>query len=309
MRSEFLLKSDLIVGAKESYNVDPLDRNKDYATFIASTDRNIYLPKDYIQSIIKGKPEYWVNRYIYASFSIAEGMVYPMFMEHVVPAFNIQDKIKNEGWETIHGVDFGILDPTVLISAAIDPNTGVVYVYDEYYKRNQSVPYHAQEMKKRLEWIPLGNIIRIMADPAGARRGQSDRRSLFDHYSEYGLYFKAGDNRIETGIAKVYAYFAAGKLKIFDTCRNLIEEGINYRYKPQELDSEKNPDERPIDKDNHGLDALRYMIQELPDDPYALKDRAYHYTQQQKKEDQLPYALQDDDYNLYDSKESWYYYY
>lgn len=312
IRSEFLLKSDVIVGALEHYERDPVEINKDYATYIARTEQNIYLPPDYAETVSAGKPEWWIRRFLKGSFSYAEGMVYPMFMEHVIEPFDIESKIKNEGWLTIHGVDFGIVDPTVLINAAIDPNEGILYIYDEYFKTNQSVQYHAQIFHEKLDWIPLGQILKIVADPSGKRRNMNDRRSLFDHYREYGLFFHEGDNRIETGIHKVYTYFSAGKIKIFNTCKNLIEEGVNYRYKPQELDSDRNADEKPIDKNNHGMDALRYIVQELPDDPFLLNTvGGFAPMSRQKEEKDIPWALRTDDMitTYADHANSWYYWY
>jgi hypothetical protein len=61
-------------------------------------------------------------------------------------------------------------------------------------------------------------------------------RSIFDHYAEYGLWFKDGNNRIDAGLAKVNAYFSLGRLKIFSSCAHTIKEGLNYKYKPEELD-------------------------------------------------------------------------
>ena len=310
IRTEFLLKSQTIVGATENYKQEPIDINKDYATYIAATRLNYHLPKDYVQSVSRGKPEWWIRRYLEASFSHAEGMVYPMWMDNVIEPFDIQEKIKKEGWQVIAGFDFGIQDPTVMISAAIDPHEGKVYVYDEYFKTNQSVPYHAMEFKKRLDWIPLGQIIKLIADPSGAKRNINDRRSLYNHYNEYGIFFQPGDNRIEIGIQKVYSYLVSGNLKIFSSCKQLINEGINYRYKPQELDSQKNADEKPIDKDNHGLDSLRYIIQELPDDPYAMKSKGYYASRGMNTNNQkdLPFALQDNPTDLYGDSKAWMYY-
>ena len=292
IRSEFLLKSDKIVGAKERYYIPPEDVNPNFATFIAPTKLNKYLPYDYVESVARGKPDWWIRRYLEASFSYSEGAVYPNFNDHIIEPFDIHSKILNEGWETIHGVDFGLRDPTVMISGAIDPINGVVYLYDEYYKTNQTVPYHAKEMRNRLDWIPRGLMRRPIADPSGKKRNINDKKSLFDHYAEYGLWFKEGDNRIETGIFKVQSYLAQGKLKIFNTLENTIREANEYKYKPQELDSKKNADEKPIDKNNHTMDCLRYMIQELPDDPAQLKTRSYDpYNRRSYKED-VPFALQ-----------------
>lgn len=305
IRSEFLLKSKRIENSERPYFVPEEDKNPDFATHIAPTRLNTYLPPDFYASTAYGKPAFWINRYLNGSFDYSEGAVYADFGDHLIEPFDIKSKIQEEGWRVIAGCDFGILDPTILVMGAIDPDTGIVYIYDEYYKTGEAVPYHATEMKKLLEPIPYGSLMKIMADPAGKKRSFTDGRSLYDHYGEYGIFFQQGNNRIEAGIAKVQAYFALGKLKIFRTCSNTVREGINYKYKPVELSSEKNRDENPIDKDNHTLDGIRYMINELPDDPNRLKAKGYNPFAVKNKKNTLHYALQTDDRNTYDTQD-WY---
>lgn len=306
VRSEFLMKADAIVGSDRNYFIPEEDKNPNISVHIAATSKNYHLPRDYYQSTAYGKPRWWVERYLNASFDYAEGAVYMDFMDHVIEPFNIKEKITKEGWRVIGGSDFGIRDETVLLLAAIDPNEGVCYLYEEYYKNGLPVPKHAENMNKMLEPLPYGSLMKLMADPSGKRKGMNDMRSLFDHYREYGIFFTDGNNRIDAGIAKVNAYFSLGRLKIFKTCVNTIREGINYKYKPQELAAEKNLDEKPIDKDNHAMDSLRYLVNELPDDPDRLKSKSYTNGNKVKNDESyLPFALQSPTNDTY-SKNDWY---
>lgn len=61
VRTEILLKSKFIYGAKETYKRNPQDINPNISTHIARTDQNTHLPPDYIDSIKVGKPEYWIK--------------------------------------------------------------------------------------------------------------------------------------------------------------------------------------------------------------------------------------------------------
>ena len=61
----------------------------------------------------------------------------------------------------------------------------------------------------------------------------------------------------------VYGYMYLGKLKIFSSCDNLKGEAGKYVYMP--LDS--NHPDKPVDKFNHLMDCLRYMISPLPSNP------------------------------------------
>ena len=296
IRSEFLLKSENITGAMERYHQDPEDINPDFSTHIAATSLNTYLPEDFYESVARNKPEWYIKRYLEGSFSFTEGAVYPNFSKHVVEIDpkEIRQNVRTKGWKVIATADWGLRDPTVMLLMAIDPKDGIVYVYDEYYEANRPIPYHARIMNEKMSHIPLGSMERMVGDPSGARKGIADRRSIFDHYAEYSLFWQPGNNRIEPGIQKVFSYFSSGRLKILSHLKHTIEEGINYKYKPQELDSKKNLDEKPIDKNNHAMDSLRYGINELPDNPDELVNPFYGAPVVKDRDEKLPFALQSD---------------
>jgi hypothetical protein len=99
-------------------------------------------------------------------------------------------------------------------------------------------------------------------------------------------------------------------LKIFSSCAHTIKEGLNYKYKPEELDAKKNPDNKPIDKDNHTMDSLRYMINELPDNPDQLIQKSYKsrdFAGRTNDDGSIPFALQTDD-NKQPGHNAWLYY-
>jgi phage terminase large subunit len=305
VRSEFLLKADKIYGSERNYHVPDEEKNPNIAVHIASTRLNKYLPPDYYQSTAHGKPKWWIERYLNASFDYAEGAVYADFGDHIVKPFEIP-----QSWDRLGGADFGIRDATVLLMGAIDPDTGIVYIYDEHYKNNLPVPEHAKQMREMVQKVPYGKLRGLVGDPAGKRKNINDMRSIFDHYAEYGLWFKDGDNRIDSGIAKVQAYFSLGRLKIFSSLANTIREGLNYKYKPEELDSKKNPDNKPIDKDNHAMDSLRYLVQELPDDPSQLIQKSYHarnFKGPTADDGSIPFELQSDNHQPA-GQNAWLYY-
>lgn len=301
VRSEILLKSDVIYGDNaERYVVPEEDRDPTKSSHLASTRLNKYLPDGYYERISRGKPRWWVLRNLEASFEYTDGAVWSNFADHIVEPFDIP-----ESWERIYGADFGRRDPTVLLEGAIDPETGTVYICDEYYETGRAVPQNAEAMLVMLGRAKPGRMRALVADPSGKNKSIHDNRSLFSHYAEYGVYFTPGDNRIETGISKVHSYFTLDRLKIFKTCTNTVREGINYRYKAPKLATDKNLDEKPIDKDNHTCDCLRYMVSTLPDDPERLKMSGYLASYKSPATDKhLPYELRDTGNDPYGS--DWY---
>lgn len=309
IKSEILLKADKIYGSKEAYHRPVEDRNPNISVHVARTDMNTYLPPTYIDDIKVGKSSHWIARYLEGSFSNASGMVYPNFEQNIVDDVDydtIVHNVQHKGWQVIGSGDFGLLDDTVLLLAAIDPVYGDVYVYDEYVRNRVSIGVHAAEMKKRMAHIPIGGLLKLVGDPSGAKRSQTDLKTIFNHYQEHGVYFQKGNNKIDAGIQKVYSYLEMGKLKILPHLKHLIKEASNYVYKP--VEEGKEIDEKPVGGKDHTLDALRYMTVELPDDPLHLSTESYNaadFRTVNKMEVAVPFELKTDE-SLDYSKDSWY---
>ena len=117
----------------------------------------------------------------------------------------------------------------------------------------------------------------MVIDPAaGNKTDPINGKSIQGLYQEYGLYFQPANNALDAGILKVNAYIELGKLKIHDTCPNLIRELQNYQYPDvEENPTNKNLKEKPIKANDHAADALRYLLMRLPDDPENLKTSSY----------------------------------
>ena len=292
IRSEVLLKSDKVYSNQKYPRMD--DYNPFLSTHLHSSYQNKYLDPDFQIRIGRGKPDWWVKRYIYGSFDYSEGMVYPQIGDNIVDPFVIP-----ANWKRMFAVDFGLRDPTVMLAGAIDPEDGILYIYDEHYESEKPVSYHSTKMKAILSRVPPGLMYgQVIADPAGDKRGGTTMRSYFNHYAEYGLWFKKGNNQLEPGIMKVYTYFSLHKLKIMSNCINTIREARAYKYRENSIDQTKNRGEKPIDANNHAMDALRYMIMELPDDPDNMVAAVYEGNSNSnwnsKRGFQWPKALQDE---------------
>lgn len=305
IKQEFLLKADKIHNAQSRYIQDPDEINPAFSVHIAPTHLNHYLPDDYVETTSKGKPEWWVKRYMQGSFEHTEGMVYPKFADLIIPSIPIPAH-----WERLTATDFGLRDPTVALAAAVDSRLGEVHIYREHYQAERSIKWHAERMKENIyKEIPTGRLRKVIGDPKGKARNERDMRSTYDYYGEYGIYFQPGINKIEDGIQKVYGYIERGKLKIHDCCVKTIWEGTRYKYPKQELLSDKNASEKPVDKDNHAMDCLRYILAELPDDPDKLVNQSFGYALNNDYESQafLPHALQDEPQQTNDDWYSYYY--
>jgi hypothetical protein len=76
------------------------------------------------------------------------------------------------------------------------------------------------------------------------------------------------NNDILYGIEKVRDYFYSCKLMVFNSCENMKLESQLYSYP----ESGRLNMDKPIDKDNHLMDALRYMVAKLPQNPHEMNN-------------------------------------
>lgn len=270
IKTKFLLQAGNIHGSDVDYSLQMIGNNPDVSVHIAPTRLNIYLPANFESGLRVSKPEWWIRRFLEGSFEHTEGAVYPNFSKTVIEPFEIP-----KHWFHFRvGHDHGLRNPTAVVFAAVnafrddtDLKLPKVVVYDIHYEAGKLVGYHAERIKERLKKLPYGSLQVLKTDPSTKNKDPITGRSVQGYYHEHGIFFQPANNSLDYGLAKVNTYIESGALKIFNTCKPLIEEGVNYKYPEQELIDEKNPDEKPRKYQDHAMDALRYIIVDLPDDP------------------------------------------
>lgn len=285
---------------------DPLHPEHDQynpyiAVFVWPTELNKFLPPDFIEINSRGKPEWWIKRYLKGSFDHAEGMVYPRIAECFVNSWEYlggPDKEIPADWERFVTMDHGLTNPTAVLFHAINPKTGEVVTYDEYYVAGRTVPEHVKHLKPKIEAIPVGRLRFMVADPSIRNKSDPvDGKSVQALYQEYGIYWTPGNPKVEAGILKVNSYIERGKWKIFrDKCPNLCREAIHYKFPEKSMDdADKNLDEKPIKANDHAMDSIRYGFMRLPDDPDLLKADAYEPDRKFKGLSEYPAPGDEDD--------------
>lgn len=274
IRTDLLLVSDKITQHgthSEGYDQSELVPDPGIASHIASTDVNRYLPPGYIQENSRNKPAWWVMRYLYGSFRYAEGLVYPQAIDHVVPAFPIPPH-----WQRLVAFDYGLRDDAVFIFAAVDPRNGIVYVYKEIRTNNMNIDELSKLYFEGIKDIPSGCLFgRPIIDPKSGSKRDYNKDTLSDLFLQKGISFKPGYISVDARIFRMNSYIAAEKVKIMDCCMGLIKEVKEYKF-PQRTLENPNPKDKPEDKNNHGVNALEWIIMELPDDPRNVVNGVYN---------------------------------
>lgn len=180
--------------------------------------------------------------------ALGAGTVYPfMDKDIVIPWFKLPEE-----WPRAYGFDYGH-KRTAGIFAALDPNTDTIYIYDEYVREQAEYAAHADALRKKgAGWMWGASESSLISHNSGTK--------LIDIYrEEFGLNLIPAKKDVELGIAKVSARFAAGTLKIFDTCETTIKERHLYHR-------EERPDGslKIKKKFDDIMDCLRYLIMEGP---------------------------------------------
>lgn len=279
------------------YEVDPDMADPAISTHVTSTSANEFLPENFIENNAKNKPMWWVNRYLYGSFLYAEGRVYPKSTASVVDDFPIPSN-----WRRIVAFDYGLSDDAVFIAGAVDIEKGILYIYDEDRSNDNNVEALAARFHSFTKDIPVGGwICPPIIDPKSGPKRDYDKRSLADHFLDYGISFIPGFVNVDARIFRLNTYFESGKIKIMRKCKGLIKELEEYKFKPDEsLNSGFTG--KPVDKNNHGINALEWITMELPASPEKLLYGVYgknglDLTQQQAEDERQAayWALADEE--------------
>ena len=215
--------------------------------------------------VTRNKPSWWVQRYIYGSFVYSEGLVYPNAMKAIVPTF-----MPFSNWPRLAGHDYGLADKAAFIWLALDKDDGVVYAYKERGTANRNLEELAAIFKAGSMDIPLGGWWTTpFIDPKSGEKRDYNKRRLIDLYEEQGLVFQPGYISVDARILRMNTYLTSGKLKIMDCCQELIDELRDYKFPTRTLNDPKVAN-KPVDKNNHYINATEWPIMALPADPKQL---------------------------------------
>lgn len=199
----------------------------------------------------KGKEDDWCQEWE-ARFVNPSKLVYKEFDDdiHVI---NDPALIPREGTFAI-GMDFGFVDPFAAIFVVIDKNDNW-YIYDEIYQTELTIDRIASQLRMK-----MGDtyFTRIIGDSRGATEMASLKKERI-----WVTPSKKGKDSIKAGIRLVaeqlHVRESTGRPKLYISakCKNIINEFKTYS---RLVDAWGGVSETPEDKNNHALDALRYIM-------------------------------------------------
>ncbi|MCG3214576.1 PBSX family phage terminase large subunit [Staphylococcus epidermidis] len=177
-------------------------------------------------------------------WGVAEGLVFENFE---VKEFDWVKKLK-EKQVVAHGSDFGFTqDPTTLISTIVDIQNKELWIYDEHYQRGMLT----DEIYQMYLDKGLKNA-KIIADSAEKRLITEIKRKGISNLKPS----IKGQGSIMQGVQFIQGF----KIYVHPTCEHTIEELNTYTF---DQDKDGNWLNKPIDANNHLMDALRYSLEEF----------------------------------------------
>jgi PBSX family phage terminase large subunit len=195
----------------------------------------------------------------------AEGIIYEDFdsAKHLVDHFPIP-----ADWPRYWSIDFGFVNPFVCQWWAEAPD-GDLYLYREIYRTRRLVEDHAKD------------ILACVTDSEGNWTEPRPRLIICDHDAEgratlqrdLGMPTRAADKRVIDGIQATQARFKANRIKIMRDCTvsrdpELVrdakptcsaQEILSYVWDTKGV-SDPKTQETPRKEDDHGMDAMRYLV-------------------------------------------------
>lgn len=177
-------------------------------------------------------------------WGVAEGLVF----ENVkLEEFDKDELLKDKNNKLSLGLDFGFThDPTALVACLINNETNKIYVFDEAYQTGLITRQVADLIKTK--GYSKTTIIADSAEP----------RLIEELKSEHGLRrikaSRKGKDSIMAGVSKLQGY----QIIVHPDCTHIMDEFYSYCY---QQDKEGNWLNKPEDKNNHLMDALRYALQ------------------------------------------------
>lgn len=255
LKTDWLDKAALWVDGqgtiKRNLSGDALELHR----FTFLMDDNTSLTPEYVARQKKAYTGLFYRRYILAEWVAADGAVFDSWdhESHIVRHEDLPVMRAVLGT----GVDYGTTNATsaILLGLGVD---GVLYAIDEwrYDSRQASIRLTDGQLSAALKaWLGRcaaeGHVPEwVIVDPAAASfKVQLDQDGLRNVIN--------GENDVLYGIRTVSSLLNAGKLRISERCKGLINEMPGYSWDTKA--TEKGED-KPLKVADHSIDAFRYAV-------------------------------------------------
>ena len=228
-------------------------------------DDNLSLDEDYKRDLKANHKGVFYQRNVLGRWVIAEGAIYDVYNENVHDFDDLitPDYIKRNFDEVRVGVDYGSASVTVFVMIGIRTETNGKHkekhfsVIKEYYHDvgaegiQPTDGRYAQAMKEFVHNIPY-HVVNVPHDATNLRM----------EFEKVGLKCAMVKHDVVETIQFIRNLFAENRMMIHEGCRNVKTGLAVYVWDPKTVGS---TNEKPLKKDDHAVDAMRYAVNEVED--------------------------------------------
>jgi PBSX family phage terminase large subunit len=234
--------------------IDKAESNDpNYYSLHFTLDDNPYVDEVYKQRIRDSLSGLFYKRNYLGLWCLAEGAIFDFFDYniHVLP----RPPTAGEYW--IAGIDYGAVNPFACVLVGVSTGRYTqsgkrMWVEKEYYwdpkkmSRQKTNSEFADDIQAFLEPYDVKS---LYIDPSAA--------SFKVELRKRGIHVVDANNDVENGIHMMTSEMKKGNLYVCSECKNTIREIEGYVWDNKA--AERGYDE-PVKKDDHAVDALRYVI-------------------------------------------------
>ena len=218
---------------------------------LTRTADNTYLPASYIESFERHKGTVYYRRMFLGEWCGADGMVYDKFLRDV----HVRER-RGIAKSRVLGVDDGYTDPFVVLDIHVDSDRRA-HVAREYYETGRVMDEKVAAVQA---WSDEDTT--VVVDSAAPDLIESLRRAGIN-----AVPANKGPGSIEHGINLVQTRLVGDdrgepRLTVDPCCTNTVREFETYEW-AQSRDGLK---DKPMDRDNHAMDSLRYVVRHMDTD-------------------------------------------
>ena len=236
---------------------------------VVDMDENPYLDDDQKRRLIKGYSKEELEARKSGRFVHFAGMIYGEFDRnlHVIPEL---DEVP-PGSRVYIGIDPGMRHQAAVIWTYLSPEDTMV-VFDELALQGHTVKQVCEKIKARnTKWgqkAESGAIAPLspdwyVIDPSARNIMHQTGRSDQDEYRAAGIVTILAQNSVTAGINSVKERLQAHRLLVTANCTETLAQFRKYRWTTP-IKSENEAKEAPVKKDDHLMDALRYVVASRP---------------------------------------------
>lgn len=237
--------------------IDKADEgDKNYYSLKFTLDDNPYVEEEYKERIRKSLSGVFYRRNYLGEWCLAEGAIFDFFDTDL----HVVDSPPRAADYWVAGIDYGAVNPFACLLVGVCTGkytqTGkIMWVEKEYYwnpnpktgtGRQKTNSEFAEDLQRFLQDY---SVKQIYIDPSAAAFKVEMRKR--------GMATVDANNEVLDGITMLSNELNRGTLVICKECKNTIREIEGYVWDTKS--AERGKDE-PVKKDDHSVDALRYII-------------------------------------------------